>query len=277
MKTYNQTMRAILQTFLYGIMGVLAGGGAILPGISGGVICVIFGLYQPMMEFLSSPRVGVKKYYKLFIPVCIGWAVGFYVFSKLVAVMLTASYLFTTWLFCGLILGSYPSLYREAGKQGRNRSSGVWFLLGLVVLLIPLAIVKAGILPQVQPTLFWYFFCGVLWGFSLIVPGMTSSSILMSLGLFTPLNQGISSLDPEVLIPWLIGLVLVILLFSKLVTYLFRVKYALFYHVVLGLLVASTLVIIPTEGYHDVWHGLLSLLLCGLGAVCTFYLDSRKE
>lgn len=40
------------------LSGILIGGGAILPGISGGVLCVVFGIYQPMMEILSIPFAG---------------------------------------------------------------------------------------------------------------------------------------------------------------------------------------------------------------------------
>ena len=41
--------------------GVIMGIGAVLPGISGGVLCVIFGIYQPMMETLAHPKKGIKK------------------------------------------------------------------------------------------------------------------------------------------------------------------------------------------------------------------------
>ena len=40
------------------VFGALVGGGAILPGVSGGVLCVAFGIYRPMMELLSHPLKG---------------------------------------------------------------------------------------------------------------------------------------------------------------------------------------------------------------------------
>lgn len=43
-----------------------------LPGVSGGVMCVLFGIYQPMMALLSHPGKAFRQYYRLFIPVLIG-------------------------------------------------------------------------------------------------------------------------------------------------------------------------------------------------------------
>ena len=59
--------------------GVIMGIGAVLPGISGGVLCVIFGIYQPMMETLAHPKKGIKKYGHMVLPVVLGFRVRSYV------------------------------------------------------------------------------------------------------------------------------------------------------------------------------------------------------
>ena len=64
----------ILQSVLYMIQGAIVGVGAILPGVSGGVLCVAFGIYEPMMELLTNPKDTIKKSYKMFIPfISAGW------------------------------------------------------------------------------------------------------------------------------------------------------------------------------------------------------------
>ena len=45
----------VLRLVLRVLQGMLIGVGAVLPGISGGVLCVVFGIYKPVMELLSSP------------------------------------------------------------------------------------------------------------------------------------------------------------------------------------------------------------------------------
>ena len=53
---------------LHFLQGALIGLGAVLPGISGGVLSVVFGVYQPIMELLSHPRSAMKRYYRMLIP-----------------------------------------------------------------------------------------------------------------------------------------------------------------------------------------------------------------
>ena len=72
------------------LQGALIGTGAILPGISGGVLCVAFGIYEPMMAFLSHPRSSFKSNYKILLPVIAGGAVGFILLAKVVESLLAA-------------------------------------------------------------------------------------------------------------------------------------------------------------------------------------------
>ena len=97
------------------LCGVLIGAGAILPGVSGGVLAVIFDLYRPFMELLTHPKRALPKYWRLLIPLGLGWAAGFFSFAKGVSAALDVSAAATTWAFIGLIVGTLPSLCREAG------------------------------------------------------------------------------------------------------------------------------------------------------------------
>ena len=72
-KTIIKKDHGIVRHIIHAVQGAIVGAGAILPGISGGVLCVSFGIYQPMMALLSHPVKSFKKYYSLFIPFLIGW------------------------------------------------------------------------------------------------------------------------------------------------------------------------------------------------------------
>ena len=75
--------------FLFRILqGALIGLGAVLPGISGGVLAVIFGVYQPIMECLANPMQGVKKHLRLLLPIGVGVVVGFLGIAKVLAFLL---------------------------------------------------------------------------------------------------------------------------------------------------------------------------------------------
>ena len=101
------------------LCGALIGAGAILPGVSGGVLAVVFGVYQPFMEALTHPRTAIPKYWRWAIPLGLGWAVGFLGLAKGIAAAMLWSQAATTWFFIGLILGTLPALFRDAGREGR--------------------------------------------------------------------------------------------------------------------------------------------------------------
>ena len=257
------------------ISGVLIGGGAILPGISGGVLAVIFGFYRPMMELLSHPVKSIPKYWRMFLPVGIGWLVGFFGFARVIEWIFGANEILGTWLFIGLILGTVPQLYREAGEKGRTKGCYVAMIAAFAVVFSILLFVRIGTFPKVVPSAGWYIFCGVLWGLSLVVPGMSSSSPLMALGLLVPLTTAIAEFDLPIIGLWLLGLAGTVVILARIVNNLFEKHYGIMYHIVLGVTLASTLIIIPTE-YPDVKTVLLSALCCGVGALIA-YLMSKME
>ena len=146
------------QWLMHVLHGALIGVGAILPGVSGGVMCVLFGIYQPMMALLSHPGKAFRQYYRLFIPVLIGCAIGFVGLSKVVELAFGADSAIVTCLFFGLILGTIPSLWREAGLKGRNARCGWAFGLSFVILLGLLSLFKFSSAAAIQPNSGWYFF-----------------------------------------------------------------------------------------------------------------------
>ena len=242
------------------LCGLLIGAGAILPGVSGGVLAVVFDIYRPMMEVLTSPRTAIPKYWIWFPPIAVGWAAGFLGFAKGIAAAIRLSDTITTWLFVGLIVGTLPSLFREAGKEGRGMRAWLSLLLCAAAVFSGLFYVSRIANVSVTPNFWWYNFCGALWGMSVVIPGMTSSSVLMALGLYQPLLEGLASLDFFVLSASIPGLVLTVLLLARLVNWFFRRYYAVAFHGILGIVLASTVVIIPTQ--YAQGEALWSALCC---------------
>ncbi len=258
-KTKNLT---VFRFLLRVAQGAIIGVGAILPGISGGVLCVIFGIYQPMMALLAHPVKTFKLHAKLLLPVLIGWILGFVGLAKLVELMFKASYNLAVWFFIGLIAGMMPSLFKEAGRNGRPKSAWVSFAISFIAIFSFLLFIKLGKMMNIQPNIWWFLFCGALWGVSLVVPGMSSSSILIFMGLYEPMAAGIGKLlEPgkfadslAVVVPLLVGIFLIVVIFARGVNYLFEKHYPAAYHIILGVVIASTLIIVPLEikNYIDI-------------------------
>ena len=257
------------------LCGVLIGAGAILPGVSGGVLAVVFDIYRPFMEVLTHPREAIPKYWRWFLPIGLGCAIGFLGFAKGIAAAIDVSSTVTTWLFIGLIVGTVPSLFREAGKEGRSIGSWVSMAVCAGAIFFSLFYVGKVICVTVEPNFWWYNFCGALWGMSLVIPGLTSSSVMMALGLYQPMLEGLARLDFLMHSACRPGMVQTILLLARLVSWFFRKHYSIAFHGIFGIVLASTLVIIPTS-YVGAWEIVLSAVCC-IGGFLLAYFMARLD
>ena len=227
------------------IEGIAVGFGAILPGVSGGTLCVAFGMYRPIIETLSSLKSGIKKHGFMLGVFLLGIAVGFVGLSGVAAMLLEKNTALVTCAFIGFILGTLPDLWKDAGVEGRKRSSYASLVIGFAVMVGILSISKTKISLTVAPGILGYLLCGLLWGLSFIVPGLSSSSLLLFFGLYQPMLEGISGLDVGVLIPMAIGMTVCILLLSRMVSFAYKKQYSIVSHGVLGIVAATAVMILP--------------------------------
>ncbi len=258
------------------LQGILIGLGGILPGVSGGLLCVIFGLYRPIMATLSNPIRNIRKYYSVLIPVGIGVFVGFFGLARLVSVFMEANAELSTCVFVGLIFGMLPALWRDAGKEGRGTSAYVSMAISFVLLFGFLLYLQLGAAIQVTPNIGWFVFAGVIWGISVIVPGTSSSSTLLFFGLYQPMMDGLSSFDLSVVLPLFAGVAVLVLTLSRAVDFLFRKQYAVINHIIVGAVVASALPIVPHK-FDDFGHFLLDFAFVVIGGAAAYCMDRFFE
>lgn len=242
----------IAQWLLRIIQGALIGIGCILPGVSGGMLCVLFGIYKPMMAFLTHPISALKKHYKFLIAIAVGFVLGFLGLAMLLKTLIQTHEAVTSCLFAGLVIGMMPSLFREAGKKGRTKWSWVSAIISFLIMLPVFYFLsknssnegaQSTALLQSTPDILKFTLCGVVWGASLLFPGVSAASLLMVLGLFEPMVNEILSV--KVLLPMLLGTVITGLLVAKLINRLLERHYSVFYHAIFGMVAASILLIIP--------------------------------
>jgi len=261
-------------SYLFKILkGALVGLGAVLPGISGGVLCVVFGIYKTVMEFLASPFKRFKTHFPKLLPYGIGLIIGFLGIAKVLAFLLDKYPAPSVCVFIGLIVGMLPSLFREAGEKGRTKGSYVALVIAMVVifaLLISLKVLSVSI----APNFVWYLFCGFCLALSVIAPGMSFSTLLMPLGLYQPFVDGISSFDLGVLIPAGIGALLTVILFAKAVNLLFEKQYSIAFHAIVGVVIAATVMIIPFESFAaSAASAVINIVCIAVGVAAALALD----
>ncbi len=260
--------------FLFKILeGALIGLGAVLPGISGGVLCVVFGVYKPVMELLSHPFKNFKTHVPKLLPIIIGVGIGFLGIANVLAFFLEKYPAPSVCLFVGLIAGMIPSLWREAGEQGRSKNSYVSLIVaGLIVfaILSSLQIFSVTIMPNFG----WYIFCGFCLALSVIAPGMSFSTLLMPLGLYTPFVDGIGKLNFDILIPAGIGGLVTVICLAKAVDSLFEHHYSVAFHAIVGIVIVATIMIIPFSSFLvSVTQVIINLVCISVGVVSALLLD----
>lgn len=228
------------------VKGMLVGIGAIVPGLSGGVLMVIFGIYEPLIKFLANLKHKFIQNILFFLPIGIGGVIGVVAFSAVIDYAFSHFAAQFIWLFIGFIAGTLPSLWKTAGKEGRKAYH--WIILAIFAVgtfFFMRWMENIGNVTMTPSFLVWIM-SGAIFSLGMIVPGMSPSNFLIYLGLYQPMANGIKSLDFGVILPLMIGVVLCILLFSKLVAWLFKKAYPFMYHFILGIVVGSTAAIIPS-------------------------------
>lgn len=254
------------------LQGALIGLGAVLPGISGGVLSVIFGIYKPIMELLSNPIKNFKTHVPKLMPVIIGAAIGFLGVANILAFFLEKYPDPSVCVFIGLITGMLPSLFREAGEQGRNKSSWISLIICMCVIfaiLIGLQMTSV----EVRPNFFWYLFCGFCLALSVIAPGMSFSTLLMPLGLYTPFVDSIGHFDLGILVPAGIGALVTVICLAKAVNALFDHFYSAAFHGIIGIVIAATVMIIPVKGFMEAGSCIVNIICIVAGVIAALALD----
>ena len=271
-----QPKSTVVDWLLRVVKGVLVGVGFITPGLSGGVLAVVFGIYEPLMRWLGNLREKFLQNLVYFIPVGIGGALGVVAFSAVVDWAFANYAAQFTWLFIGFISGTFPSLLKTSGKEGRKPWH--WALLVVMAALTVFAMrtLENSSFSQLTPSFTNWLLSGFLMGLGAVVPGMSPSNFLIYFGLYDKMAAGISRLDFGVIIPILIGGVLCVLIFARLVSLLFKKHYAVMYHLILGIVVGSTIAIIP-RGVTGVSVIAVCALLFVVGAVISYLLAKLDE
>ena len=270
MKDQNPgVMRLVLRV----LHGVLIGVGAVLPGISGGVLCVVFGIYKPVMELLSNPLRNFKTHVPKLLPVIVGMGVGFLGVAKILAFFLETYPDPSVCLFIGLIVGMLPSLFREAGEQGRPKGS--WVSMGVAFVFILALLISLNLFSvSIAPNFGWYLFCGFCLALSVIAPGMSFSTLLMPLGLYTPFVDGLGNLNFSVIVPAGIGAVVTVICLAKAVDALFDRFYPYAFHAIIGIVIAATIMIVPFGSFAvSVGAAAVNIVCLAVGVIAALALD----
>ena len=259
------------------IKGIFIGSGFILPGVSGGALAAVFGIYEKLITFLAHITKDFVKNVLFFIPVGLGGLTGVFVLAFPIEYCLTHYEAQTLWFFVGCILGTLPLMWKQAGKKGRSGKHyiimGVTFVIGSLFLFFGEDLFSGGM----ALNFFSWILAGALIGLGTVVPGLSPSNFLVYLKMYEPMTAGIKDRDLMVIIPIAIGAIACVLLLSKLMDMILNKAYTGVFHFILGIVFASTIIIIPRNYNYLSAGALVCLALCIAGVALGVLMGKLEE
>lgn len=204
------------------------GGADVIPGVSGGTIAFISGIYEELLQSIKSIdanaiklllRFQVKEFWKsingnFLACVLAGMATSLLSLAKLMTYWLENFPIYIWSFFFGLILVSSPLILRDIKKW--NVATVISFLLGIVI-----AYLITILTPTQTPDYLWFIFlCGALAICAMILPGISGAFILLLIGKYEYMINALISIDIPVIIVFVSGCLIGILSFSHFLTFI---------------------------------------------------------
>ena len=282
-------------------LGFFIGLAVIVPGISGSTVAIIFKLYDQFLYAVGNLFKKFKQCFAFLLPIAVGLAVGFLLGLFGVKKLLEINMFAVVCLFAGLMSGAFPAVKDEI--KGATPSAKRWALFALGVL-IPVAIgcvsawLSAGgeavASDRFAEVSVWQVLLALVIGFVVgvtqIVPGLSASAFLMTVGWYHGLMESVSltywQSNPAILLVYGglgIGFVGGLLAFSKLLTFVFAKARHTAYFLIVGLSLGSILSMFCNGDIMSVylawasagvpvWDIVLGVCLFALGAVGAYML-----
>ena len=251
------------------IKGMFIGSGAILPGISSGVICMVLGLYEKLIDSVLNFFKDIKNNVKFLFPICIGIIIGVIIFSNTIFYCFNVVPCQTKSLFIGLLLGSIYILSKSNmdGYTKNNKSAYIsffiCFLIGLGLIYLE-NIINTGVeYISGNYNILFLILSGFLMSLGIVVPGVSSTVILMLLGVYGTYLSAISTLNINVLLPMIIGIGIGSFIFMKVIQKLLNYYHSQTMFGIIGFSLGSVLILFP--GYSFNLESLIGLILLYLG------------
>lgn len=277
--------------------GICVGVANIIPGVSGGTIIVLLGLFDKLIKSISNIfnfkiKFKDKKDDFIFIfQFMIGAVIGLVGFAKILEFLFVSFEIQTLYWFIGLILCSLPMLKKK--ELNGEKINWVFLIIGMFIiwLISYLAPGETGNIVPVEELLtknldiiyiLTLVLIGSISGAAMMFPGVSGSMVLLVFGyyhLFKGYVANVTTFDLKILVPLVfmaMGIVLGIIISAFLTNYLLKNFKQNTMSLIFGLIIMSTIAIIPTSGY-TVTNSIASIFTFILGAVVIYFFNKYQK
>ena len=264
-------MRAYLSYF---IKGMAIGIANAIPGVSGGTIAFVLGIYEKLTYSISSLPMSLIKLrwkdvaesLKILIPVFLGAIISIFLFLNIISFLFANYPIPTKIFFVGLVLGSFPFVTKTVEKY--DLKIFLAFFLGafIMAIFVYFDINEPEINKIIGESTYSdfsvvygikLFFCGIAAAIAMVIPGISGSLLLLILGEYENISYFVSNITSNFnyiypLIFLGVGIVIGIFAISKLITILIQKYRGIVFGFVLGILIVSFLSLWPNITFLSV-------------------------
>ena len=234
--------------------GILMGIADAIPGISGGTIALLLGIYEELIGSISNFNFNLFKNLKnkgikycwikingnFLLSLISGVLLSLVSLVKIFSIIIEKYPLFIWSFFLGLILATLFVINRNIKKWDIANFILIFIFAFLTILL---SIINPSISENIN--LFYILICGIIASSAMILPGISGSLILVILGVYTLIINALNNLEYNIILVFLIGCVIGIVSFSKIIKWLFHNYRDYTFSVMLGLVIGSIYTVWP--------------------------------
>ena len=274
MKEQEQKSINFLVSVIYGIfMGIFE----VIPGISGGTLAFILGIYEALIESISNVRKDFKKSFRLLLPILIGMGIGVYCFSYLMSFLNKNFPMEVNFCLTGLIIGIIPSIAMEAfsylnpyiesmSKRKVFKTSPMKLYSSIFSFTLMIFVMIF-----INYASFTLNATGVI-----IVPGCSGSLIMLVFGTYYSVIEAIHKINIPIIFTVGFGVLFGLFFGAKIIEYCLKKFKAQTFFAILGLIVGSSVspflnflkFCSKTLNFEFLFvHGLFSIITFALGLV----------
>ena len=228
--------------------GVFMGIADAIPGVSGGTIALLLGIYEELISTISGLNInllidlkqnGFKSFWKklngnFLFTLIVGIGISLIFFIKISSKLLNDYPIFIWSFFLGLIIATVYVIFKLIK---------IWDYINIISAFA--TIILSSILSSIsvnssdEISLLYILVCGIIASSAMILPGISGSLILVIMGVYKVLIDSVNNLEISIIFTFIIGAITGLISFSKILSWLFNNYKNLTYSIMLGLVIGS--------------------------------------
>lgn len=269
------------------IKGIVLGVAFVIPGVSGGTLAVLMGIYEELIEAASNfykNMVNFKKYIMYLLPIGLGVVFSVAVFAKLIKFGLDKAPIITILIFLGMIIGGIPALVRNVKGTKTNLKDMTLMLVGLIIVISMLIFHKSNsnvVLTNMSiGGYITLFLVGAIAAVTMVVPGISGSFTLMLIGYYEPILNLVNditsfkNLGPNLILifTFMLGVFIGIIFISKIIEWCLKHYKRETYYAIIGFVLSSIISVIyeVSKFPFNLTHLIIGIVLLVINTVLVY-------